>query len=163
MSGSRYSARLGDSHRIAEGVAYEMLLKSLVEFTIRAAVADLIDESDWEQERFRRQGLDALQLFRDGLAVWNDRASYQEALIEARREGVEERFKAANVLEPELYERLNRDLLARWRQAGYEAPCLLHGAKQLFTELKRDAAERVAGARESLVVEVLGALFPASS
>ncbi|MBV8196702.1 MAG: hypothetical protein JO263_01085 [Candidatus Eremiobacteraeota bacterium] len=150
-----YSACIGESHRIAEDVPYETLLSRIMEFTIRAALAHSIDENDWEQDQLRRNGLRAIGLFRNGKAIWSDCAAFEIELAEARRERVESRFAQTNAADPALYARLDRDLVRRWRLAGYQTPSLANDMKPLFVELERDAAERAEGARESLVGELL--------
>jgi hypothetical protein len=149
-----YSARIGESCPIAEQLPYEALLCRIMEFTIRAALARSVDESEWEHEELRRKGLRALQIFRAGKAVWADEADYQEQLSETRREG-DTRFERTNESDPALYERLDTDLRARWRCVGYETPSLISDMKKLFAEIERDATERAQGAREGLVAELL--------
>ena len=158
MASPRYSARVGESLRIVEGVSYDALLKSIMEFTARAAVARSIDEVTWEQEQLRHSGIGAIQLFRDGKALWSDAATFEAELQEARREHVTTRFQRSNEVDPAFYERLDRDLRARWRQAGYESPTLLTDMKRLFAELERDAADRAASARELLAAEIVAGI-----
>jgi hypothetical protein len=159
MKPALYSACIGDSVRVAESIPYETLIRQLIEFTARAAVARSIDESDWEHEELRRKGLSGIQLFQNGKAVWTDRKNFEEALAEAQREQIEARFKKANKLNAALYDRLDKDLRARWCKAGYKVGSLFDDMKGLFTELERDARDRAAGAREDLVGDVLGAVF----
>jgi hypothetical protein len=154
---SLYSARIGESFCLGEEMSYDALLRNLIEFTVRGAVARSIDEGEWEHEELRRRGLAAIQIVRNGKAVWMDRDTFEAELAEARRELVEARFLAANELDPALCERLDRELRARWRLAGYETPSLLNDMKKLFLELQRDAADRAATARERLVGDVLHA------
>ena len=155
MNRTLYSARIGESRCIADGVTYDMLLDRIVEFTIRAALARCVDECEWEHDELRRKGIAALQIFRDGKAVWADSAMFARELAEARRERIEERFRSANEVDPALKERLDDDLRARWRAAGYQSPTLANDMKTIFSELERDAAERAELARESLVAELL--------
>lgn len=155
MNKSLYSARVGESHFFAERVGYEELVNRIMEFTVRAAVARSIDESDWEQDELRRGGLRVIQLFRGGKAVWTDAAAFEGELCEARRECVEGRFKRTNTADSTIYERLDHDLMDRWRRAGYQTPSLTNDMKRLFLELEREAAERAERARESLVGEIL--------
>ena len=150
-----YVARIGESHRLADGVSYPALLNRIMEFTIRAALARSVDECEWEQDELRRRGLDAIQIFRDGKAIWADSAAFEHELTEARRERVEQRFRDANEADPALYLRLDDDLRARWRAAGYETPSLASDMKKIFAELERDAAERAEVARQSLIGELL--------
>jgi hypothetical protein len=157
MDPTRYSVRIGESHCVAEGIPYAALLDRIVEFTIRAAVARSVDESEWEHEELRRRGLGALQIFRDQRAVWDDRSTFETELAAARRQNVGERFEATNELDPGLFAGLDRDLRARWRRAGYEVPSLRRDMRALFSELERDAADRAANARESLLGDVLAA------
>jgi hypothetical protein len=152
-----YSVRIGESHCIAEGIPYDALLDRIVEFTIRAAVARSADESEWEHEELRRKGLGALQIFCNRRAVWDDRATFETEIAAARRQHVGEKFEATNELNPALLNDLDRDLQMRWRRAGYEVPSLRREMKPLFAELERDAADRVANARESLLGDVLAA------
>jgi hypothetical protein len=158
VSKSLYSARIGESHCIAARVPYNVLLDRIVEFTIRAALARCADECDWEHDELRRKGIGALQIFRNDKALWADPAMFERELAEARREQIEERFRRTNEADAALYVRLDNDLRARWRAAGYESPSLASDMKKIFGELERDAAERVEVARENLVVELLGEL-----
>ncbi len=149
-----YSARIGESHSLGENIAYQVLLLRIVEFTVRAALARCVDESEWEHELLRTKGLEALEIFRDGRAVWSDRPLFEAERAEARRER-DSRFEERNELDPSLYKRLDRDLRVAWRRAGYETPSLLREMKKLFVELESDATDRATGAREGLVVEIL--------
>jgi hypothetical protein len=155
MKGPIYSARIGESLCIAEGVPYEALLRQIIEFIVRAAVARSIDENDWEHEELRRRGLSVLQIFRNGKAVWTDPSGFEAELAEARRERVEQRFNDRNELDPDLYLKLDENLRETLCRAGYKAPSLLTDMKKLFIELERDAADHAAGAREGLVGEIL--------
>lgn len=157
MDPARYSVRIGESHCIAEGIPYDALLDRIVEFTIRAAVARSADESEWEHDELRRRGLRALQVFRDRRAVWDDRTTFETELAAARRQSIDDTFEATNELDPALFTQLDCDLRARWRRAGYEVPSLRFDMKALFAELERDAADRAADARESLLDDVLSA------
>jgi CRISPR/Cas system-associated endoribonuclease Cas2 len=150
-----YSARIDESRFIADGVTYDVLLNRIVEFTIRAALARSVDEGDWEQDEVRRNGIAAIQIFRNGKAVWADSSAFELEMTEARREHIEDRFARSNEADPALYVRLDEDLRARWRAAGYQTPSLAHDMKTIFAELERDAAERAEVARESLVGELL--------
>lgn len=152
---ARYTIRIGESRVVAEDVPYEAMLDRIVEFTVRAAVARSLDEYDWEQESVRRGGLRSLQIFRDRKALWGDRESFEEQLAEARRENVEQRFRDRNALDVSLWERLDRDLRARWRGAGYQTPSLVADMKKLFTELQRELGERTATVREGFVREIV--------
>lgn len=157
MNPDRYSARIGESRSIAENVIYDALLTRIVEFTIRSAVARSIDEGEWEHDQLRRGGLSVLQIFRNGKAMWDDGAMFKTEFAEARREEVGYRFQSANELDAGFYDKLDRDLCKRWQRAGYQTPTVRHDMKPLFQELERDAAERAASARESLLGEVLSA------
>lgn len=157
MIDDRYSVRIGESYCMAENATYDALLTLIVEFTVRAAVARCVDENEWEHEQLRRRGLSALQIFRNGKAVWDDSAAYGAELDEACREHIDARFKSSNELDIELYGRLDRDLRARWRRAGYETPTLRRDMKRLFVELERDAADRASNARDSLLGDLLRA------
>ncbi len=155
MNPDRYSVRIGESHCIAMDVSYDQLLRQILEFTVRAAVARSIDENEWEHEELRRSGLSALQIFRNEKAIWDDDSMFETEFGEARRGGVGHRFRSANESDPAFYDKLDRDLCAWWRRAGYATSCLRHGMKRLFAELEREAAERAANARNSLLTEVL--------
>jgi hypothetical protein len=152
----RYTARLGGSVSIAEDVSYDELLKSLIEFTLRAAMARASDQSTVEHEELRLKGLSAIELFRNSRAVWTDAALFERELAEARREGIQGVFMERNELDPEVYDKLNGQLRDWWRRAGYESDCLTKCMKRLFTELESDASDRAADAREQFVGEVLG-------
>ncbi|HEY1428620.1 MAG TPA: hypothetical protein VGF18_03540 [Candidatus Tumulicola sp.] len=155
MDLDRYSANIGESCSIVKDVPYDTLLSRIVEFSVRAAVAHSIDESEWEHEQLRRRGLGALQIFRNERAVWDDRTEYDAELAEARRERIDDRFQASNELNVELYRTIDIDLQDRWRELGYATPTLRHNMKPLFAELERDAADRAERAREGLLEELL--------
>src|ERR1700678_3384806 len=155
MDLDRYSAQIGESCCIARRETYGTLLTRIVEFSLRAAMARSVDEMEWEQEQLRRRGLSALQIFKNGKAVWEDRPMYESELAEARREGIDERFQAANEADAGLYQKIDDDLCARWRSLGYATPTLGHDMKRLFAELARDAAERADEARKRLLAELL--------
>jgi hypothetical protein len=160
MKGLPYSVRIGESLCIADDVSYEALLRHIIEFTARAAMARSIDENDWEHEQLRRHGLSVLQIFRNGKAVWTDPQGFESELTEARRERVEQRFNDRNELDPDLYVKLDKDLRKTLCVAGYKVPSLLTNMKKLFVELERDAADHAAGAREGLVADILKAAPP---
>lgn len=134
---------------------YETLLLGVMAFVVRAAVARAADESNWEQEQLRRNGLGALQFSRDDKALWDDTQTFAEELAEACREGVGPRFQAQNELDPAFYEQLDNDLRARWRGLGYEAPSLRDDMKPLFLELQRDVADAASHARERVLAGLL--------
>lgn len=150
-----YCVRVGDSFTLAEAVPYDVLLSRIMEFTVRAAVARSLDDCEWEEDALRRNGLLSLEISRNGKALWADRRSFAEQLAEARREGVEGRFREQNALDASLCRRLDRDLRARWRSAGYQTPSLIADMKKLFAELERDLADRTASAREGFVREIV--------
>ena len=155
MNSPRYSAWIGEARSIALDMPYEALLRGLMAFVARAAVAGAADQSDWEQEQLRRQGLGSLQLSRDDKALWDDPQTFAEELAEARLEGVEARFQAQNELDPAFYERLDDDLRARWRHLGYDAPSLRDNMKPLFLELQRDVADAASRAMERMLAGLL--------
>jgi hypothetical protein len=150
-----YSARISPSVYIAESVGYDMLLERIAEYTLRAAFAHGVDQHDWDQEELRRRGLRALELFHNGRAVWGDPIAFEESLAEVTQTGDLQRFDGANELDPELAERVDRDLLHRWRLAGYLVPSLALDMKRLFAELEADAADCAQEAREDLIVRLL--------
>ena len=149
-----FSARIGESCVLAERIAYDELLRRIMEFTVRAALARTVDESEWEHDELRRKGLAAIDVFRNEKAIWTDERTFSEERAAAQCSR-DLRFERFNELDPALYARINRDLRHQWRRAGYDSPCLLHDMKKLFDELERDAADRAAGARESLLVDLL--------
>lgn len=155
MSKPLYSARIGDSYCLATGVAYEGLLDRIMEFIIRAAVARSAEESDWEHEELRRGGLQAIQIYRDGKAVWTDPDAFEKELVEARREGIERRFCALNELDSLLCHQIDSDLQDRWTDAGYRTPSLQFDMKRLFLELQRDATDRAHDARHGLLDDIM--------
>lgn len=155
MNSPRYSAWIGEVRCIALDLPYEALLREVTAFVVRAAVARASDESDWEQEQLRRQGLGALQLSRDNKALWDDAQTFAEELAEARLAGVEARFQAQNELDPAFYERLDDDLRVRWRRLGYEAPSLRDDMKPLFLELQLDVADVTSRATERMLAGLL--------
>ncbi len=137
---------------------YELLLVRVMEFTMRAAIAKSADESDWEHELLRKHGIGALQVFRNGKAVWDSVPIFNDELDEARREGAAQRFQAQNELDPEFSARLDRDLRDRWCRLGYHAENLRGDMKALFSELEHDAAQRTADARGCLFADFVRAL-----
>jgi hypothetical protein len=155
MSVDRYTVRIAESYCIVENATYDALLARLVEFTVRAAVARCVDENGWEHEQLRRKGLRALQIFHNGKAAWDDAESFEIERAEACREHIASRFNASNELDSDVYTRLDRDLCALWRTAGYQTPSLLHDMKQLFSEIEHDAADRADDARGALLQELL--------
>lgn len=158
MSATRYSAWIGEEHCIGVNVSYDALLVGVMTFTVRAAVARSADDSEWEHEHLRRNGLAALQLVHDDAAVWDDPAAFAAEFAEACREHRAPRFVARNELDPELYKRLDRDLCERWRRLGYQTPTLRADMKALFQELERDIADRANQARECVLTEFESAL-----
>jgi hypothetical protein len=149
-----FSARISPSACIAESVDYDTLLEEIAEYTLRAAFAHAVDQHDWNQEELRRKGLRALELFHNGRAVWRDRVAFEESLAEACS-GDQDRFDRCNELDPELSERIDRDLIERWRLAGYLVPSLALDMKRLFAELEADAADCARDAREELMSNLL--------
>jgi hypothetical protein len=157
MSVDRYSVRMSESYCIAEDATYDMLLTRLVEFTVRAALARCVDETDWEHELMRREGLRALQIYHNGKAAWDDAVSFEAERAEACREHIAEKFDASNELNSDVYVKLDRDLRARWLRAGYQTPSLLHDMKLLFAAIEREACARANNARNGLLRELLSA------
>ncbi len=151
---ARYWVRIGESYSLGEEIDYNALVARILEFTVRAALARSIDEADWEHDVLRRRGLMALQIVRNGRAIWADGTTFEEDLAEARRE-LDSRFEERNELDPTLYDALNRDLRERWRRLGYEIPCLLRDMKKLFRQLETDATERAARTREGFLNELM--------
>jgi hypothetical protein len=151
----RYTARIEESTSIAEDVPYERLSAGILEFIVRAAMARLQDESEWEYEELRRRGLGAIQIFRNGKALWTDRDAFEAELAEAGRSSCAGRFSASNELDEAFLELLDEDLRRRWRLAGYEVSSLLQNMKPLFSEVESDAQDRVADARRAFAVEIL--------
>jgi hypothetical protein len=154
-----YSARIGESYLVAEHVSYDSLLKAIVAFTIRAAVARSIDEYDWEQDQLHLHGVAALQFFRDGKGIWTDRDGFAAQLAEAKSQGDESRFADGNELDAYFPLRFEADLRDRWRLAGYDVPSLMCNMKKLFAELERDARDRASEAWDRLVDEIVDRLF----
>lgn len=139
---------------IAERVTYDELVRRIMEFTIRGALARTIDESEWEHEELRRKGLASLHLFHNSRAVWRSAKTFEEERAEAQREH-DERFDEINELDPALFERLDCDLRRNWQKAGYRATSLMLDMKEIFVELESEASERAAGAREDLLMELM--------
>ena len=150
-----FSARISPSACIAESVDYDTLLERITEYTLRAAFAHAADQHDWDQEELRRRGLRALELFHNGRAVWRDRVAYEQSLAEVTLTGDYPRFERVNELDPDLSERLDRDLRERWRLAGYQVPSLALDMKKLFGELEADADDCAREAREALMADLL--------
>ena len=65
-----------------------------------------------------------------------------------------------NILNPDLYVRLDCDLRRLWRIAGYKVPSLRCDMKALFRELEEDAVRYAEDARESVLNDVMNLLFP---
>jgi hypothetical protein len=154
MASERFTARIEPSIILATDVSYATLLDTIVLFTLDAAVARSSDDARWEQETLRKKGLSALELSRNGRAIWND-AQIFESELKAECDAAE--FLAGNQLDPEVFRRLDRDLRRLWRRAGYEAPSLAHDMKTLFIELEADIRESAAGARSAFVDEIVRA------
>ena len=155
MNRVRYSVRIGEEHCIGANISYPTLLVRLMEYTLRAAIARSLDESDWEQERLRRDGLKAVQIFRNGKAIWDDTQIFVEELSEARRENITRVFRSRNELDPAFYERLDTDLRTRWLHLGYKTPTLRNDMKPLFYELEQDATDRAVHARKLLLADCI--------
>ena len=155
MDPTRYSARVGEAHCIGAGLSYDALVALIIVFTLRAAFARSADQSEWEHEIVRRKGLAAVQLFRDGKAIWDDPGTFAEELAEAEREHIADRFQAQNELDPAFYEGLDGDLRARWRELGYLTPSLRTNMKTLFLELERDVSEQEADARGRMLKRLI--------
>jgi hypothetical protein len=130
---------------IGEGVPYDGLVDLVLEFVLRAAIAEASDAFEWEHEELRRAGLCAIEFFRDGRALWWDRESFEAEAAEGER----------NQLDVAFFERLDGDLRARLRRAGYDVPSLIAGMKPLYHEIAADVADRCAGARQNLLTEIL--------
>jgi hypothetical protein len=158
MTSEHYSAYIGTSVAIAEDVPYAILLRDIVRFTAEAAAARCADDARWEQEELRKKGLSALELYRDGKAVWEERRNFDSELAEARVTGCGADFVAANQLDAALLAHLDRDLRKLWRQAGYDAHALIHNMKRLFSELEADIGASSARARRAFVDEIAKAV-----
>ncbi|HEY1881787.1 MAG TPA: hypothetical protein VGG51_01940 [Candidatus Cybelea sp.] len=140
----RYSARIGAT-AIAADVPYEELAGRVLEFVLQGAIAVAADQFEWEHEELRRDGLTAIEFFREGKALWWDRECFEAEQADPER----------NELDSAFFDRLDRDLRTRLKRAGYEVPSLIACAKPLYAEIAADVADRCAGARESLLVEIL--------
>jgi|ERR1700722_1015342 hypothetical protein len=140
----RYSARVGAS-AIAADLPYDELVGRVLEFALRAAIAVAADQFEWEHEELRRDGLTAIEFFREGRALWWDRECFEAERADPQ----------CNELDAAFFDRLDHDLRARLKRAGYEVPSLIACTKVLYSEIAADVADRCAGARESLLVEIL--------
>jgi hypothetical protein len=140
----RYSARIGVTP-IAAGLPYDELAGRVLEFMLRAAIAVAADQFEWEHEELRRGGLTAIEFFREGKALWWDRECFEAERADPER----------NELDSGFFDRLDRDLRTRLKRAGYEVPSLIACTKALYAEIAADVADRCAGARASLLVEIL--------
>jgi hypothetical protein len=149
-----YSARISPSARIAEDVEYDTLIERMCEYTLRAAFARATDDYDWEQDELRRKGLRVVEFLHDGRAIWQDRAAFEQSLAEARTAAIPG-FGERNELDPELPERVDRDLRERLRRAGYLVPSLALDMKRLFAELEADVIDCTLKARERLLNHLL--------
>lgn len=158
MASDRYSARVGPSIVVADDVPYAALLRRIVRFTLEAAVARSADEARWEQDELRKRGLTVLELTHGDKAVWRDATVYDTELVAARNAGAAAEFTSGNRLDQEILARLDRDLRRLWRQAGYDAPCLIHNMKRLFAELEADLGESASGARTAFMDEIVRAI-----
>lgn len=159
MSTPLYTVRIGEQHCFAQAVTYDVMLRLIVERTIRAALARSIDASDWEDERLRREGLEALQVCEGTKALWSDSMPYQDELEASREIYGDESFADKNLSDPDFYKRLDRDLQRLWRAAGYKVASLRKNMKTLFLELEKEAARYAEYARESLVSDIMRVLF----
>ena len=158
MASDRYGARIAGSVAIAWDVPYDALLKNVVRFTVEAAAARSADEPRWEHEELRQRGLDALEITRNGKALWCDEEDFRLELEEARREGAGSEFETRNELDEAFCEHLDRDLIRLWQKAGYATPSLLHCMRRLFVELQDDIADSTVGARKAFVEEIVCAV-----
>jgi hypothetical protein len=151
----QYTARIAPSAQVAEGASYEALLDAICEYTVRAAFAHANDQHGWEQDELRRKGLSAIELFHNGKAVWLDAASFGECLSDETSHGTVVQFERTNEMNLELSERIERDLVERWRLAGYTVVNLRCDMKKLFEELEADAHDCDRQAREAFIVDIL--------
>ena len=140
----RYSARIGATV-IATGVPYDELTDGVLEFALQAAIAVAADQFEWEHEELRRDGLTAIEFFREDKALWWDRECFE----------AEEADPERNELDSSFFDRLDHDLRTRLKRAGYEVPSMIACTRALYSEIAADVADRCAGARESLLVEIL--------
>jgi hypothetical protein len=161
-----YSARIMPSADLAENVTYDMLQRTVFEYTLRAAFAWAFDQHDWEQEELRRKGLAAVELFHNGRAVWNDQTLFHEsaaafAICDATPDATET-FNRSNELDPSLLAYLDRDICRRWELSGYLVQSVATEMKPLFEQLQADVQDRANEAREQLYLEVISTAFPVS-
>ena len=80
----RYSACIGAS-AIAADVSYDELVGGVLEFVLRAAIAVAADQFEWEHEELRRDGLTAIEFFREGKALWWDRECFESERADPER------------------------------------------------------------------------------
>jgi hypothetical protein len=158
MERDRYTARIAGSLAIAEDAPYPVLLANIIRSTLEAAIACAADRDEWEHRELRRKGLSALEIARNGKAIWQDRGDFEAELAEAQREGVQAAFEDANELHPGFLELLDADLRERWKRAGYDTPSLVTNMRALFSELEADAHERETHALMGFLGEVVDAI-----
>ena len=151
----RYEARIDEAVVVARDASYETLVRTIAEYMLRGAIARAADRCTWEHERIRREGLHALEVFRNGRAIWCDELAFQSERPPAEDPRAREAFDRANELDTALCARLDSDLQSWWRRRGYDPGSLLTDARTLFSELERDAADRASDAREGFLQEIL--------
>jgi hypothetical protein len=157
VASDRYTIRVAGCV-VVQNALYALLLKNLVRFTVEAAVAHSADESSWDQDQLRRRGLDALEVARDGKALWSDGVSFNAELAQARQRREATEFTARNELDPEFCARLDGDLRRLLRQAGYDVPSLMHTMKPFFAEIDTDLRASASGARKAFIEEIVNAM-----
>jgi len=155
-----YTVRIGERDCFARAVTYDDMLRRIVERTLHAALARSIDAGDWEDEQLRRQGLESLQIYEGTRAIWSDRALYEHELAASRTLNADDSFVKENMVDPDLYDRLDRDLRRLWRTAGYTVTSLRNSMKPLFHEIEKDTNRYAEHARESVATDVMRLLFP---
>jgi len=146
---------MADTITIVQGVSYEDLVTRVLDFVASAAIARADDDFTWEQEVVLRTGLDSIDFFADGKAIWTDPECFGSELEGARAAGVEERFLAENELDNQFLTRLDADLRQRLSRAGYAVDSMLTSMKDLYREIASEIRERSGEARERLKAEIL--------
>ena len=157
MAADRYTVRIAGT-TLADDVPYGEVLRSVVRYTVEAAVARAADRYDWEHEELRRRGLAAFEIARNGRALWCEPGDFATERALAGAQGAGTAFDAANELDSGFCQRLDADLRELWRKAGYETPSLAADMRPLFAELESDAQDRAASARSGLVLEIVEAV-----
>lgn len=155
MKTRRYTAKIAGGVTIAENVTYDDLVTRVLDFVLHAAIALSIDSFEWEHEKLRREGLDAIDFFAGEKALWLERESFDVEKESAKRAGCQTRFLSKNEYDVDFFSQLDADLRERLARAGYASDPLITDMKKLFREISDDVKDRSAQAQQALLTEIL--------